>query len=82
MHGWVPVTAQILAAILLVLAIGWRTRRWRLVRLPVAVLLGLGLAWLVYWIIASNGLSGEPAPQQLWVWVALTGLAAGVAVLG
>ena len=82
MHGWVPVTAQILAAILLVLAIGWRTRRWRLVRLPVAVLLGLGLAWLVYWIIASNGLSGEPAPQQLWIWVALTGLAAGVAVLG
>jgi S-formylglutathione hydrolase FrmB len=82
MHGWVPVTAQILAAILLVLAIGWRTRRWRLVWLPVAVLLGLALAWLTYWIIASNGLSGEPAPEQLWVWVALTGLAAGVAVLG
>ncbi|MGI9124055.1 MAG: alpha/beta hydrolase-fold protein [Mycobacterium sp.] len=82
MHGWVPLTAQILAAVLLVLAIGWRTRRWRLMWVPAAALLGIGLAWLTYWIIASNGLSGEPAPGQLWVWVAITGLAVGVAALG
>jgi S-formylglutathione hydrolase FrmB len=82
MHGWLPVTAQILAAVLLAVSIGRRNRRWRLVWLPLAVLLGLALAWLTSWIIASYGLSGEPAPPQLWVWVAVTGLAAGVAVLG
>lgn len=82
MHGWVPVTAQVLAVVLLISGIGWRTRRWRLTRLPVAALLGLALAWSTHWIITSNGLSGEPAPRQLWVWVAVTGLAVGVAALG
>jgi S-formylglutathione hydrolase FrmB len=82
MHGWLPLAAQILAGVLLVLAIGWRTRRWRLLTLPAAVVFGLAMVWLVHWNIASNGLSGEPAPRQLWVWVALTGLALAVAVLG
>ncbi len=82
MHGWLPLTAQLLAAVLLVFAIGWRNRRWRLVLLPLAAALGLGLTGLTYWSIFANGLSGEPAPQSLWVWVTLTGLAAGVALLG
>lgn len=82
MHGWVPVTLQILAAIALVYAIGWRTRRWRLVWLPVATLVGAALIGGTYWNIASNGLSGEPPPLPLWIWVGLTGLAAGVFALG
>ena len=82
MHGWVPLTVQILAGVLLVLAIGWRSRRWRLRWLPAAAAFGLALVWITHWQIASNGLSGEPAPRQLWVWIALTGLAIGVAVLG
>lgn len=82
MHGWLPVAAQVLAALLLVLSIGWRTRRWRLVSLPVAVAIGVALAGMTYWIIFSNGLSGEPAPQSLWAWVTLTGLALGVMILG
>lgn len=82
MHGWLPLAAQILAGGLLVLAIGWRTRHWRLVWLPIAALLGLALAWLTHWNIAANGLSGEPAPRPLWIWVALTGIAVGVAALG
>ena len=82
MHGWLPVTAQLLAGLLLVSAIGWRTRRWRLVSLPVAVALGLAATAVTYWTIFANGLSGEPAPQSLWMWVTLTGLAGGVAVLG
>ena len=82
MHGWLPLTAQIAAGVLLVLAIGWRTRRWRLVLLPCAAAVGLALVALTHWNIAANGLSGEPAPRQLWVWVGLTGLAVGVAVLG
>jgi len=82
MHGWVPLAAQILAAVLLALAIGRRTRRWLLLWLPVAVLAGVALAGAVRWSVESNGLSGEPAPLTLWIWVSLTGLAAGVAVLG
>ena len=68
--------------LLLVLAIGRRDRRWQLVSLPTAAALGVALTGVTYWVIFSNGLSGEPAPQPLWVWVTLTGLAVGVAVLG
>ena len=82
MHGWVPVAAQILAGLLLVGAIVRRDRRWRLVSLPIAAAVGVAGTGLTYWSIFSNGLSGEPAPRALWVWVALTGLAVGVAVLG
>jgi len=82
MHGWLPLAMQILAALSLVVAIGWRTPRWRVVMLPLAGLFGLAAVAATYWNIASNGLSGEPAPQSLWVWVGLTGLAFGIAVLG
>lgn len=82
MHGWVPVTVQAVAAVTAIAAVGWRTRRWRLAALPVAALAGLLLAGAVYWSIASNGLAGEPAPAQMWVWIALTGFAAVVALLG
>ncbi|RAU89926.1 esterase family protein, partial [Mycobacterium colombiense] len=27
MHGWVPATIQVLAAVVLLLAVGWRSRR-------------------------------------------------------
>lgn len=82
MHGWIPVTVQILAALSVILAVGWRTRRWRLAAVPAAALAGALLACSVYWGIASNGLAGEPAPPQLWLWLALTGFAVAVALLG
>lgn len=82
MHGWVPILAQVLAATSLVLAVGWRNRRWRTVSLPIAVVVGLGLTGMTYWFIVANGLSGEPAPGLMWVWVTLTGMAVAVAVLG
>ncbi len=82
MHGWVPTFAQMLATALLVAAVVRRRPRWLLTALPAAALLGLALVGLTHWNISSEGLSGEPAPHPLWVWVALTGLAIGVAVLG
>ncbi len=82
MHGWVPAAIQALAAVALILAVGWRTRRWRLVWLPLAALIGISLTWLTHWNIESEGLAGDPAPQQLWVWLGLTGVAAAVAVFG
>jgi len=82
MHGWVPVTAQVVTGVVLLLAVGWRHRRWRLLWLPVSAVVGAVLAAYTYWDIADNGLAGNPAPHQLWVWVAITGLAATVAVVG
>jgi S-formylglutathione hydrolase FrmB len=82
LHGWLPPTVQAVAAVVLVVAIGWRSRGWRLVWLPVAILVGLILAVWTHWYVASQGLAGDPAPSSLWVWVGLTGLALAVAVLG
>ena len=83
MHGWIPVVAQILAVIAVILAVGWRTRRWRLVWLPAAALVGAALAGATHWNIASDGLAGsDAAPPQLWVWITVTGFAAAVAVFG
>ena len=51
MHGWVPTVVQVVTAVVLVLAVGWRTRRWRLVGLPVIAILGAALAAVVRWYI-------------------------------
>lgn len=82
MHGWIPTTLQIVAALVLIAAVGWRTRRWRLVWVPWAALCGIALAAATYAYIASEGLSDNPAPRSLWVWVALTGAACAVLVAG
>ena len=59
-------------------------RRWRLVWLPWAALVGVALAVAANWYIASQGLGDEdnPAPYSLWVWVGLSGVAAAVLVAG
>src|SRR6476620_9812714 len=84
MHGWIPITAQVVACLLLVAAIGWRNRRWRLVWLPWAALVGVALTVAAYWYIASQGMSDEtnPAPRSLWIWIGLSGIAAGVLIAG
>ena len=82
MQGWAPIAIQIVTVALLVFAMGWRTRRWRLVWLPISALIGASVALVTHWNIATNGLAGDPAPPGLWAWLALTGLAVGVAVLG
>lgn len=83
-HGWLPAAVQILAAVALVTAIGWRTRRWRWVWLPWSALIGAGLAVATYCYIQSAGVADDsnPAPRTLWVWIALCGVAFGVLVSG
>ncbi|MET0475720.1 MAG: alpha/beta hydrolase-fold protein [Mycobacterium sp.] len=82
MHGWLPLTVQVVTALVLLAAIGWRTRRWRLVWLPVAAGIGVALTAVAHWIIASQGLADDPAPKELWIWLTLTGIAAVVLVVG
>ncbi|MDT5388452.1 MAG: hypothetical protein QOE04_2093 [Mycobacterium sp.] len=82
LQGWLPLTLQAIAVIVLALAIGWRTRRWRFVWLPVSIVIGLAVAAWAHWFVDSQGMAGDPAPDSLWIWTGLTGFALGVAVLG
>jgi S-formylglutathione hydrolase FrmB len=82
MHGWIPTTIQVMTAVVLALAVGWRSRRWRMVSLPAAALVGGAVAYATHWYIVDRGLADEPAPSTLWLWIALTGMAATVLVLG
>ena len=82
MHGWVPAIVQATAVTVLLLAIGWRSRRWRMVCLPLAVLVGGATAATGRWYIDSQGLAGDPPPRSLLIWIGLTGMAVGVLILG
>ncbi|OBA60991.1 hypothetical protein A5647_12595 [Mycobacterium sp. 1100029.7] len=82
MHGWVPVTVQVITAVVLTLAVGWRSRRWRVVWVPLAAAIGGAVAYATHWYVVDQGLSEEPAPVALWLWVGLGGMAAAVLFLG
>lgn len=84
MHGWLPVSVQILTVVAVVTAIGWRTRRWRMVWVPWSALIGAVLAFAVYCYIRSAGVAdaADPAPRTFWMWIALSGFAFGVLVAG
>ena len=51
-------------------------------RLPLAALVGGAVAYGTHWYIVDRGLTDEPAPPTLWLWIALTGMAASVLILG
>ncbi|RIR28099.1 hypothetical protein D2E31_17265, partial [Mycobacteroides abscessus] len=38
--GWFPIAVQVLAVVVLLVVIGWRSRRWRLLWVPVSVAFG------------------------------------------
>jgi S-formylglutathione hydrolase FrmB len=82
MHGWVPAVVQGFSAALLLVAIGRRSRRWSLLSLPVAAVLGAALAGMSHWYIENRGLADDPAPQLLWWWIGGTGAAAAILILG
>ncbi|MFV8231349.1 alpha/beta hydrolase [Mycolicibacterium fortuitum] len=81
-HGWFPVVVQLIAALLLGAAVGWRTPRWRFRILPALVAAAAVLAGVTYWYIDSIGVAGNAGPPELWVWIALSALAVGVAAVG
>ena len=53
--GWLPIAIHVVALVVLLVAIGWRSRRWRLLWVPVAVLLGVVLATAAYWYVGYQG---------------------------
>jgi S-formylglutathione hydrolase FrmB/alpha-beta hydrolase superfamily lysophospholipase len=79
--GWLPIVIQGVALAVLLAAIGWRSRRWRLRWLPFAGAVGLVVAATAYWYVDYQGWGHDP-PWGMWVWIAVTGLALAVVVLG
>jgi S-formylglutathione hydrolase FrmB len=81
--GWLPITLQVVAALVLLAVVLRRApRRWYIGWVPAAVLAGVVVALLVSWRVAADGLTNDPAPPALWVWTAVTAAAAVVAVVG
>lgn len=82
MRGWLPAAVQGVAVVVLVLAIGWRSRRWRTVWLPLALLVGAGTAAAIHWYVSFQGMGDNPALPIFWIWVGLSGVAVAVLALG
>jgi S-formylglutathione hydrolase FrmB len=82
MHGWIPGTVQAISVTVLLLAVGWRSRRWRLLWLPAAAAAGAGVAAWAHWYITAYGLADDPAPRLLWCWIAFSGAAVAILFLG
>jgi S-formylglutathione hydrolase FrmB len=80
--GWLPLTVELLAVVILVVAIGWRTRRWRVVWVPVAAAIGVAVAFGARAYMKSQGLASDPAPLRLWLWKAICAASIAVAVVG
>ena len=80
--GWFPITIEILSIVVLIVAIGWRTRRWRLVWVPISAAIGVLAALGARTYMNSEGLASDPAPFLLWVWTALGAATIAVAALG
>jgi S-formylglutathione hydrolase FrmB len=82
LHGWFPPTVQGLTLLVLIIAIQWRARRWLKRVLPVALIAAAAVTALSYRYITSLGVAGDPAPTTLWLWIAMSGLAAAVVLVG
>jgi S-formylglutathione hydrolase FrmB len=82
MGGWLTTVVAVLTLGALVLAVRQRGRRWRRAWLPLLVALGGLGAFGAHWLMTDIGMASEPAPAEVWVWVALTVLAVGVVAAG
>jgi S-formylglutathione hydrolase FrmB len=80
--GWFPIGLEILTIVILIIAAGWRGRRWRLVWVPVSAAIGVIAALAVRTYMNSEGLASDPAPFKLWVWTAVCACSIALAVLG
>ena len=82
LQGWFPLTLEIVTVVVLIVVIGWRTKRWRLIWLPISVAVGIAGALAARTYMNSQGLADDPAPQPLWIWTAVFVGAIAVAVVG
>ncbi|WHU49521.1 alpha/beta hydrolase-fold protein [Gordonia sp. L191] len=82
LDGWLPLTIEIVAIVLLILVVARRSRRWWLLWIPVSVGVGALTVWAAYEYWSSEGMSSDPAPQLLWWWIGALGAAVALLVVG
>lgn len=82
LHGWVVPTVEIITVAILVVAIGWRSRRWRSRWVPVSIGVGVAAVAAAHWCDDSQGMAGNPAPPSLWIWIGASAVAVAVLALG
>lgn len=81
--GFLPITFQAVAAALLaLLLIGRRSRRWWTRWVPIAMVGGLALAAGAWWYADLQGWIDRPPPVSVWLWIAAAGLASVLTVVG
>ncbi|MGH3620312.1 MAG: alpha/beta hydrolase, partial [Sciscionella sp.] len=80
--GWLTWTPQVLAIVVLLAAAGWRDRRWRVLWLPVAAGIATLTAAITALVVHNSGLTNDPIPTVVWVWVALVFFSLVVVVFG
>jgi S-formylglutathione hydrolase FrmB len=80
--GWLPVAIEVVAIAVLLVGIGWRTRRWRTVQVPVAALAGVAVAVIGRLLVKYLGWTEKPASFGTVLWGAMTGFAAAILILG
>jgi hypothetical protein len=82
LSGWFPIVVEIVTVVVVLVGIGWRTRRWRLVWIPVSAAVGVVVSLGARTYMNSEGLASDPAPFELWVWTAVAVASVAVAILG
>lgn len=82
LSGWLPTVIEVVTVTILVVVIGWRTWRWRLVWLPVSAVFGVLAALAARGYIDSEALASDPVPLHFLFWIGLCASAVAVAVLG
>ena len=75
LRGWVPIGSQAMAGVALIAAVGPRRVRWLRQWVPLLMVSGTVTALLVYQYVYTAGLSDDPAPPQLWMWIGLSAAA-------
>ncbi len=80
--GWLPWTVQLAVAIVILLVVGRRTRRWLMVWLSVSAVAGLLVMFAVMCYATDQGVLTDPAPNLLWVWITVTGAMMVIVVAG
>ena len=79
--GLIPVTLQVLALAALAVGVGRRSQSWLLRWVTFAVLVGVGFAAVVRLFVKGQGWSERAASGGTVFWVAMTGVAAAMAVV-
>lgn len=80
--GWLPTLVQLVAIAVLITAVGWRSRQWRIRWLPAALMTGLAVAAAVRLFVKYQGWSETAASWATVFWNVMTGAAIAILVLG